>query len=140
MWKSCRFPHPCVDDLWNSTGHQPWNYRYAARIARSEPARLAQHPPRPFEPELLRKRRRAGLRAGNEVKSGTNAEQSGSIQCIKTARGKKFLARSAESDEAELRTGSADAVDREVCLAGIRIKIGTRSIVASDLQPLKSFG
>src|ERR1700682_1490920 len=101
MWKSCRFPHPCVDNLWDSTSHQPRNDRYAARIARPEPERLAQHPPRPFETDFLRQRRRAGLRTRYEVERGTDAEQSGSIELIKTARRKQFLTRSAESDATE---------------------------------------
>src|SRR3977135_4202674 len=140
MWKSCRFPHPCVDNLWNSTGHQPWNYRYATRIAWPEPARIAQHPPRPFETDFLRHRRPAGLHTRDEVERGADAEQSGSVELIKTARRKQFLTRSAERDEAELRTGGADAVDREVGLGGIRIDMSTRTIVPRDFQPPKSFG
>jgi hypothetical protein len=132
MWKSCRFPHPGVDNLWNGTRHQARNHRHAARIARSKPARLAQHPPCPLQPDFLRDRRRAVLRTRNEVESGTDAEQSGSIELIKTARRKQFLTRSAESDEAELRTGDAAAVDREVGLARIRIEISTQSIVTRD--------
>src|SRR6202049_4478925 len=139
MWKSCRFPHPRVDNLWNSTSHQPWNDRYATRIAWPEPARLAQHPPRPFETYFLRQRRRAGLRTRDEVERGADAEQSGSVELIKTARRKQFLTRSAERDEAELRTGGPDAVDREVGLAGIRIEICIRSIVTRDFQSPKSF-
>src|SRR5437899_300710 len=140
MWKSCRFPHPCVDNLWNSMSHQPWNDRYATRIARPETARFAQHPPRPFQTDFLRQRRRAGLRTGDEVERGADAEQSGSVELIKTARRKQFLARSAERDEAELRTGGADAVDREVGLAGIRIEIRGWSMVTRDFQPPKSLG
>jgi hypothetical protein len=40
------------------------------------------------------------LRARDEVESGTDAEQSGSIEPVKAARRKQFLTRSAESDEA----------------------------------------
>src|SRR5258708_34788186 len=140
MWKSCRFPLPGVDNLWDSTSYQPRNDRYAARIARPEPARVAHHPPRPFETDFLRQRRRAALRTRDEVERGADAEQSGSVELIKTARRKQFLTRSAERDKAELCTGGADAVDREVGLAGIRIEICTRSIVTRDFQPSKSFG
>src|ERR1700738_4824230 len=108
MWKSCRFPHPRVDNLWNSTSHQPWNDRYATRITWPEPARLAQHPPRPFETDFLRQRRRAGLRTRDEVERGADAEQSGSVELIKTARRKQFLTRSAERAEEELRPGGAE--------------------------------
>src|ERR1700730_14292702 len=116
MWKSCRFPHPRVENLWNGANQQPWNDRDAPDIARSEPARLLQHPPRPFEPDLLRQGGRPGLRTRHEVERGTGAQQAVSIEFIEASRRKQFLTWRTESDEAELGAGGADAVDRGVGL------------------------
>src|SRR5215472_12391385 len=132
MSRSCRFPYACVDNLGQVASYQPRDFGKASRITRSEPARLAQYAPRPFEPDLLRDRWRPHLGAGDEVERGADAEQTGAIELIDAARREQFLARRAERNEAQLGAGGADAFDRAVGLGRIRIEIGAGRVIARD--------
>ena len=94
--------------------HQPRDDGYATRIARCQAARVVQHSPGPFEPDLLRDGRRPLLRARDEVERRSDAKHSGSFELVEATRGKDFLARRTERNKAKLRTGGADSVDREI--------------------------
>ena len=137
MLKSCGFPHPCVDNLRNGARHEPRNHAHASCIAGTEPPRLAQHPPCPFEAGSACNGRRAVLRAGDEIERGADAQHAGSVQLVEAARREQFLPWRAERDEAEFRAGGANAFDRSVGFAGIGIEVRSRRKAPCNLQSLE---